>query len=159
MSQIILNTSKLVRQMVMKQVEAIPEELFDIQPTAFNNTIRWNVGHIVVSLNGLLSRGGFILDIKLPENYYSLFLTGTKPSDWTVTPPSKEELLKLLNEQLQALSEISPNALENVLEPALQLGHMKFETLGDLFNFATIHESMHANTISCLARVIKHEQA
>lgn len=159
MSQIIINTSKLVRQMVIRQVDAIPEEFFDIQPTAFNNTIRWNIGHIITSLNGLLSRGGFTLDFNIPDHYRSLFLTGSKPSDWNIAPPSKEELLKHLNEQLQALSEISPVVLDNVLEPAVQLGHMNFEKFGDVFSFATIHETMHSNTISCLLRVIKHEQA
>ncbi|WP_438351097.1 DinB family protein [Paenibacillus sp. FA6] len=158
MSQMIINTSKLVRQTVIKQVEAIPENLFDIQPTAFNNTIRWNIGHIIGALNGLLSRGGFTLDSSLPESYSPLFLGGSKPSDWTITPPSKEELLKYLNEQLQALSEISPNVLDNILAPPLQLGPMKFERFGELFNFTSIHETMHSNTISCLLKVILHEQ-
>ncbi|NIK80449.1 hypothetical protein FHS15_005639 [Paenibacillus castaneae] len=159
MSQVIINTSKLVRQMVIRQVDAIPEQLFDIQPAAFNNTIRWNIGHIIISLNGLLSRGGFTLDFSIPDHYRTLFLTGSKPSDWNITPPSKEELLKQLSEQLQALSEISPMVLDNVLEPAVQLGHMNFEKFGEIFSFATIHETMHSNTISCLLKVIKHEQA
>jgi len=158
MSQMIINTSILVRQMVIRQVEAIPEDLYDIQPKAFNNTIRWNIGHIINALNGLLSRGGFTLDINLPESYKALFLTGSKPSEWTITPPSKEELLKYLNEQLQALSEISPTILDNLIEPPTQLGPMKFERFGELFSFTTIHETMHTNTISCLLKVIKHEQ-
>ncbi|OAB25479.1 hypothetical protein PMSD_27380 [Paenibacillus macquariensis subsp. defensor] len=158
MSQMIINTSILVRQMVIRQVEAIPEDLFDIQPEAFNNTIRWNIGHIISALNGLLSRGGFSLDVNLPESYYALFPTGSKPSEWIITPPSKEELLQYLKEQLQALSDISPTILDNIMEPPVQLGPMKFEKFGELFSFTTIHETMHTNTISCLLKVIKHEQ-
>lgn len=158
MSQMIINTSKMVRQTVIEQVEAIPEELFDIQPSAFNNTIRWNIGHIIVALNGLLSRGGYTLDCNLPESYHALFVGGSKPSDWTIIPPSKEELVKYLNEQLQELSKISPNVLDHILEPPVQLGPMKFERFGELFNFSFIHETKRSNMIFCLLKVIKHEQ-
>jgi hypothetical protein len=57
MSQTIINTAKTVRQMVIRQVESIPEEFFDVQPKQFGNTIRWNLGHIISSLDGMLSLG------------------------------------------------------------------------------------------------------
>jgi hypothetical protein len=47
MSVMIINTAKIVRQVVLQQVQAIPEELFNVQAAGFNNTIRWNVGHII----------------------------------------------------------------------------------------------------------------
>lgn len=46
MSNALLSTAKSVRQGVIQQVQTISEKLFDVQPEPFNNTIRWNVGHI-----------------------------------------------------------------------------------------------------------------
>jgi len=43
MSNALLSTAKSVRQMVIQQIQSISEELFDVQPDQFNNTIRWNV--------------------------------------------------------------------------------------------------------------------
>ncbi|WP_257347591.1 hypothetical protein [Pseudalkalibacillus decolorationis] len=40
MSNALLSTAKSVRQMVIQQVQSIPEELFDVQPEPFNNTMR-----------------------------------------------------------------------------------------------------------------------
>lgn len=156
MSQIILNTGKSVRQTVLHQVQAIPEELFDIYPQAFSNTIRWNVGHIIVSLDSLFSRA-FPFSSNLPEGYAGLFKRGTKPSDWSITPPAKEELVQYLSGQLNRLSEIRPSILEQPLKSPIQIGSLSFEAVGELFNFAFIHETVHSTTITCLRKVIQHQ--
>lgn len=115
MSQNIVNTAKSVRQIVLHQVQSIPEELFDAQPPQFTNTIRWNVGHIVFCLESFLSLG-FPDTSRLPESYAALFNTGTKPSDWTAEPPTKEELVEHLSEQLARIAEIAPGKLEEPLK-------------------------------------------
>lgn len=158
MSQAIINTAVTVRQMVIRQIDAIPEEIYDVQPAAFNNTIRWNLGHIVTCLDGLMSKG-LPFNSGLPENYGALFGTGTKPADWTDTPPSKAELVQYLNQQVAGLAAVSPAVLEEKLQTPIQLGPLKFETAGELFNFSIVHETMHSSAISALAKVVKHEQA
>ncbi|SCW50184.1 Uncharacterized damage-inducible protein DinB (forms a four-helix bundle) [Paenibacillus tianmuensis] len=157
MSQAILNTALKVRGMVLNQVNSIPEELFDIQPVPFNNTIRWNVGHIVAALDGFLSLGT-TFNSNLPESYPSLFGMTSKPSDWTTTPPSKEELVRYLSQQLDALSKFPIHTLEDKPETPIQLGPMTFETVGELFNFAFVHETMHNGSINYILRAINHEQ-
>ncbi|MCQ6562370.1 DinB family protein [Paenibacillus mendelii] len=157
MSVNIINTAKSVRQITLHQVQSIPEELFDHQPEPFNNTIRWNVGHIVFCLDHFLS-GCFQSSSHLPESYAGLFHTGTKPSEWSVTPPSKEELLQQLSAQLNRISEVEPAALEGLLPSPVTMGPLRFETAGELFNFAFIHEAIHHATISCLLKVIRHNQ-
>lgn len=158
MSTTILNTGKSVRQIVLHQLQSIPEELFDVQPEAFNNTIRWNVGHMIVTLDYFFSLGS-PLNSKLPDNYAGFFHKGTKPADWTETPPAKEELIHLLSLQLNSLSEISPEALGEQLKSPVELGPLRFETVGEVCNFAFIHEAMHASIISSLLKVIQHNKA
>jgi hypothetical protein len=156
MSQIIINTAKSIRQMVIRQIEAIPEQFFDVQPKQFGNTIRWNIGHIISSLDAILSLG-FTFNSNLPESYAGMFKTGSKPSDWTTTPPSKNELVQYLSQQLTALSEVSSGVLDNPLQSPIEMGPMKFESVGELFSFATVHETMHSTAISYLLKVIKYQ--
>ncbi len=157
MSQTVINTAKSVRQMVIQQIESIPEELLDIQPKQFGNTIRWNIGHMITALDGMLSLG-LTFNSNLPESYPSLFKTGTRPSEWTATPPSKTELVQFLSQQLNAISEVSPSILEEPLKSPIQMGPLKFESVGELFNFAMIHETMHSTAISYLLKVIKYQE-
>ncbi|CAM5783879.1 MULTISPECIES: DinB family protein [Brevibacillus] len=155
MSQNIVNTAKSVRQIVLHQVQSIPEELFDAQPPQFTNTIRWNVGHIVFCLESFLSLG-FPDTSRLPESYAALFNTGTKPSDWTAEPPTKEELVEHLSEQLARIAEIAPGKLEEPLKSPVEMGPLRFTTVGEVVNFAIVHEAMHSSTISSLLKVVQY---
>ncbi|TNJ67014.1 DinB family protein [Paenibacillus hemerocallicola] len=154
MSPSCINTSMSVRQIVLHQLQSIPEPLFDVQPQAFGNTIRWNVGHIVFYMDYYLSLDSSYQS-NLPETYARLFNTGTKPSDWIVSPPTKEELVQLLSGQLDRLSDVSPNTLEAPLASPIEMGPFRFETFGDAFHFAFIHEAIHLGTISSLFKVVR----
>jgi hypothetical protein len=156
MSNALLSTAKSVRQMVIQQVQSIPEELFDVQPEPFNNTIRWNVGHIAFTNQFFLTLG-LPINSSLPDNYAQLFNTGTKPSDWSDIPPTKEELIQNLSRQLSNFSDVDPSVFDQKMNPPLELGPLKFETFGEVFNFATVHETMHFTTISCLSKVLQYQ--
>jgi hypothetical protein len=154
MSQASIQTAKTVHQLVIGSIQAIPEEIYDITPAGFKNTIRWNTGHIVTMLNWFLSAGP-ALNTKLPDYYSNLFMTGTKPSDWTVTPPSKEELIQYLSSQYDDLSKVDPGSLKMPLNPPFEMGPLKFEMADELFNFAFIHEAMHLGIISSLVKTVQ----
>lgn len=157
MSNALLSTAKSVRQMVIQQIQAISEELFDAQPDQFNNTIRWNVGHIAFTNEYFLSLG-LPIEFNLPDNYAQLFNTGTKPSDWNDIPPTKEQLIQNLSSQLASFSDIPSSVFDQQMHPPIELGPLKFETFGEVFNFATVHETMHFATISCLLKVLQYQK-
>ncbi|SDN27062.1 DinB superfamily protein [Fictibacillus solisalsi] len=157
MSHTLLKSAKSVRSMVLQQVKAVPEELFDIKPAPFHNTIRWNVGHIIFVHDYLLSFA-FSKSPALPTHYEQLFNTGTNPDQWSVNPPSNEELLSKLSDQLIHLDHISSDIFENRLTPAMELGPLTFETSGELFNFVTIHEAMHFSAISSLLQSVTNSR-
>jgi hypothetical protein len=54
MSQASIQTAKTVRQLLIESIQAIPEEIYDVQPEGFPNTIRWNVGHQATMLHWFL---------------------------------------------------------------------------------------------------------
>ncbi|KIL37299.1 hypothetical protein SD71_00960 [Cohnella kolymensis] len=151
-----ISTLNTLRRMIIGRIEAMDEALFDVQPPQFNNTIRWNIGHIVTVQDGLVMKK-VTGTPKLNENFVAMFKSGTRPSEWTTTPPSKAELLDLLKKQLNDLNElVAPRADERLAEP-LVFGPFNLATVGDVVGFAVIHESMHSAIINSLLKVINHQ--
>ncbi|WP_282937913.1 DinB family protein [Paenibacillus sp. RC67] len=154
MSQAIIKNGVTVRQLVLGSVEAIPEEWYDKQPNGFNHTIRWNVGHMITMMNWFLANQT-AFEYKLPEHYFSLFITGTQPTDWTVTPPSKEELIHHLSGQCEVLTKLPAESLEQQLEKPFEMGPLRFMSPAEVLSFAVAHEAVHLGMLSGLVKVIK----
>jgi hypothetical protein len=146
-------TGNVLRQIVIGTLQGIPEDKFDVQPAGYNNTIRWNTGHIVYWMDKYTPLA-FGLPTDFPPCCERLFASGTKPSDWTETPPSKEELIEQLTAQLSRLSEISPGMLEAKLASPYVMGPFRFETADELFNFALMHESIHLGVMTSQLKTI-----
>lgn len=152
MTQSIIHTSQVLRQVVIGQVQGIPEEQFDVQPAGLSNTIRWNVGHIVYWMDKYTALC-FGSVSAIPAYYETLFASGTKPSDWNTAPPSKDELLQQLAAQLSRMSELTPAMLEAALNEPFVMGPFQFGTAGELFNFALMHEAIHLGKITSLQKL------
>lgn len=156
MSQSIIHTGRVLRQIVIGQLQGVSESQMDIQPDGFQNTVRWNIGHIVYWMDKYSSLSFGCSTSSIPTQYETLFNTGTRPSDWTVAPPSKDELMKLLSDQLSNLSDdLSPELLEQRLQSPFNMGPFQFATAGELFNFALIHEALHLGVISSQLKLIQ----
>jgi hypothetical protein len=154
MAQSIIHTGAVLRQIVIGQLQGVSETQFDIQPEGFNNTIRWNVGHMVYWMDKY-STLSFGAPSAIPAQYEALFSSGTKPSDWTISPPSKEELTQLLMSQLSRLNGLKPELLDKNLESPFEMGPFQFMTAGELFNFALMHEAIHLGIISSQIKLLQ----
>jgi hypothetical protein len=156
MLQTMIQTALTARQLVLGSVQQIPEDWYDIRPSAFPNIIRWNIGHIITMMDWFLNDiEGY--NFELPQHYSSLFASGTKPADWTTAPPSKEELIEQLSRQYDAISIIPADALSQELDSPFLMGPLQFKTTGEVFNFAVVHEGVHLGMISGLTKVIIHD--
>ena len=153
MTQSIINTGKVLHQVVIGKLQGVTEGYFDMQPEGFNNTIRWNVGHMIYWMDKY-STLSFGSPSAIPDSYDTLFNSGTKPLDWTFAPPSKEELVEMLTAQLSRLSELTPEMLAEKLSTPYALGPFQFNTAGELFNFALIHDAIHLGTVSSQLNVL-----
>lgn len=149
----IISTGKVLRQLLIGTLQEIPEDRFDVQPAGFNNTIRWNAGHIAYWMDKYTALS-FGLPSAIPPRYEALFASGTKPADWTETPPSKEELAEQLAAQLTRISELAPGMLDAELQTPFVMGPFRFETSGELFNFALMHEAIHLGVITSQLKAI-----
>ncbi|OXM85673.1 DinB family protein [Paenibacillus rigui] len=154
MANSIITTGKVLRQIVIGQLQGISEDQFDIESKGFNNTIRWNVGHMVNWMDKYLTLS-FGFPSAIPSQYEALFGSGTKPAEWTVVPPSKEELTEMLMAQLSRLSELTPEMLDMNLQSPFIMGPFQFLSSGELFNFALMHEAIHLGIISSQLKAIQ----
>ncbi|MBS4174762.1 DinB family protein [Bacillus sp. FJAT-49736] len=154
MEKSIITTGKVLRQILIGQLQDISENQFDIQAKGFNNTIRWNIGHIVYWTDKY-SKLSFGFKSTIPPEYEMLFGTGTNPSEWVTTPPSKEVLIEQLKAQLIRFSELTPEMLDINLESPFVMGPFQFVSSGELFNFALMHEAIHLGVISSQVKAIQ----
>ena len=149
----ILGQMNFARIYTQGRLQAVKEEHWDLQTEGFNNTIRWNVGHIFVSMETLVQRA-------LPEyepvhaEWIPLFAPGTKPADWTEEPPTKEELLSALEEQPARIHAVLEGKLNQSLPESMKIG--KFHEMGTveaLIQFAVWHEGIHSGIISAMSKI------
>ena len=135
------------------RLQSVKDEQWDIQPEGFHNTIRWNVGHIFVSMESLTHRGVPEYEVSHPE-WMSLFAPGTKPSDWTVAPPTNEQLLTALAEQPARVKEFLTGKLDQQMPDVMSIGKFHdMATVEAVIQFAIWHEGIHAGIIFALNKI------
>ncbi|WP_144549582.1 DinB family protein [Bacillus sp. X1(2014)] len=147
---------EFARNVTLKVVQGITEENADIIPSGYSNSLRWQLGHIYVSVEGIVFH--FANETpNLPEGYMELFNTGTNPTDWKTIPPTIEEILPLLSEQVKRVKETFSGRLDEKIAQPLPIGPLKLETIGELLSFASFHESEHIGIIKSLKNALKEE--
>jgi hypothetical protein len=153
MSELLFKNFELTRSFFLKTMAALDENIVDVQPTGFNNTVHWQIGHVLTVAEQFMF--GFPKKSShLPENYLTLFATGTKPADWQGDIPSIHELSAQLQDQLKRIKEIPVERFSEKLQnPFLGL-----ETFGELTNFGLYHEANHLGQIQAMKRVIEAAQ-
>ncbi|MFF2752992.1 DinB family protein [Psychrobacillus sp. NPDC058041] len=157
MEQTIFQHMETVRGITKEFIQQIPEEIADIVPEGFNNSIRWNFGHIAFIQERLVFA---VLgeELGVPSNYEELFSAGTKPADWKVTPPSLADILFVLTEQTTRIREaIQGNINKTLPAPFTNRLGITFHTRGETFLFSFYHEAMHMEVIKRIYRAITVE--
>lgn len=145
---------EVVREITVKSINRIPEDIVDIVPIGFNNNIRWNFGHIAF-IQEKLVYGVSGEKMSLPKEYEDFFSAGTKPADWKGTPPSLAEISAILTEQTERIKEFVPGRFsEKLSKPFTNRAGITFETLGETLLFSFYHEGMHMETIKRVYRAI-----
>lgn len=147
MGELIKKEFELLRTRLYTRVEEIAENVFDIQPEGFNNTIHWHIGHILTVTEGFL----FAENGQLPAEYQELFAPRTKPSDWKGEVPSIATLVQQLKEQHERINEISNETFNEKLAE-VKLG---CSTVGELAGFTFYHETYHFGQIHAMKRLIE----
>lgn len=117
----------------------IPADKLDLIPEGFNNSIRWNLGHLLAAWDhGIFPKLGD--SWRIPKPYHYLFPNGTSPRDWREAPPSLKDIVRVMKEQKEQVTEALPPHLHSPLkEPFLNMASMA-EMLEFLLNEEQHHQ-------------------
>ncbi|WP_058303295.1 DinB family protein [Gorillibacterium timonense] len=150
-----LGQIRLVRTITMKAMDGLTEEMADIQPPGFSNTIRWQFGHILTVQETIFTHFAGEAS-QLDESIFQLFSNGTTPSNWTSPPPTLPELRDLLEGQSQHLCTHYANRMDELaLKPFKRLGY-QMNTIGEMLLFSLHHEGIHHGCIMSLRKAVEH---
>lgn len=148
----ILNQLNFARMYSLGKIKQSNEDAWDLKPNGFNNTIRWNTGHIFATMESLTKRAIPSYEIVNPE-WATLFVPGTNPDSWEMEPPTMEELIHALEEQPSRLKEALENNMQNQLTEPMAIGKLyKMDTVEAIVQFIVWHEGVHAGIIHALNR-------
>lgn len=154
MDQAVFKQMEWIRnQMTVKLAEGTNPETLDRIPSGFNNSIRWNLGHILYVQEQIVF-GLAGEQMAFPKSYEGLFGNGTKPVDWTTEPPSLETLIDGLKEQPARIQQ----AFSDRLETPLVKPFLGQETIGEIISFSLFHEGVHIGVIKGLQYAMKGEK-
>lgn len=152
-NDMVMGQVEVVRAITLQKLESITEDVADIMPKGFHNTIRWNVGHILIVQDQLASNFAGLPQQLSPE-FVSLFGNRTKPSEWQIEPPTLQTLADELKKQTAYIKETLGSCLqEKATKPFVRLG-FKMETIGEILTFSLHHEGMHTGVIYAIQRAI-----
>lgn len=148
-----LNQLNFARVYTLGRLKQSADTEWDTQPKGFNNTIRWNAGHLFVSMETLTQRG--LADYKpVHPEWIPLFAPGSSPEKWEGNVPSNEELLAALEEQPARIIEVLKGNLGNTLPEPMSIRELhRMETVEAIVQFMVWHEGIHSGVIYALNRV------
>ena len=148
------NQFYLTRKKLKEVVSDLSEPEADFQPEGFSNTIRWQLGHLLVSAESFLF-GYPEGSSPVPKLYASFFESGTAPSRWQRSAPSLEELIKQLETQERRIEDLPKEFWsEKISSP---IPSLKIEDREELFHLILHHEAMHLGQIQSIKRLITVE--
>lgn len=142
---------KFVRSGLLSTLSTIAEEQVDRIPEGFNNSIRWNVGHVLLMADELFSLlKGY--ERVTPETYKEFFHLGTSPKTWAKTPPAWQELVEGLEKQAEKVEKLLEKEWPDLHAP-LKIREYTFATSQDVMAFVAGHEGLHHGIIKVYAKL------
>ncbi|OZI12662.1 hypothetical protein CEW92_05775 [Bacillaceae bacterium SAS-127] len=145
--------ANFIRTVTIQVLEAIDEAKWDVQPEGFANTVKWNAGHMYVSMEWFLKEADSSYESDVAK-YAPFFAPGTKPADWSENPASKEEIIGLLKGQMERVQAHFANRLADEAAKEVKIGPLGLTSIDDILNFALFHEGLHLGTIQSQMKIV-----
>jgi len=159
MNEWIYEQLAFARAQTLKVIETLSEAELEVIPEGLNNDVKWNLGHIYV----VTEKFAFTLTDEaaaIPEHFQAWFASGTSPKQWTVKPPTKEELIALLQHQLERIQARNVNSLNDLLpESYSTTTGLHLATVAESLSFCLYHEAMHYAAIKSIITLINSNRA
>ncbi|MBL6876211.1 MAG: DinB family protein [Chitinophagales bacterium] len=138
------------RKLLVKSVAALDLAQLNIVPDGFNNSIAWNIAHILVTqqlLHYKLSGKDLLLD----DTFVDRFRKGTKASS-SLTKEEWESCLKLLPSLAEELErDYFENKFLKYTSYPTSYGY-EIDSIEDAIQFNNLHEALHLGYIMSMKR-------
>ncbi|MBB6451253.1 hypothetical protein HNR44_003247 [Geomicrobium halophilum] len=142
-----------VRKATLFEVKELTEADADRIPNGYNNSIRWNLGHIG-TIQAMLVNGYSSHRVELPARYEKFFARGTSPADWEEAPPTLDEIRFFMRNQTDQLQTVLSSHLDEPLKEPFPIGKAQIETVGELLRFSLYHEGLHTGVFKGIKKTI-----
>ncbi|RKQ33970.1 DinB family protein [Oceanobacillus halophilus] len=146
-----LKQFNLARTSLLSFIQDLDKETLDYQSNYFDNTIRWHIGNTLFIDEKLL----FVnqnKSQKIPKEYAELFSSDIKVTDWSITPPSLEQLQEHLITQQERINSYDELFWKSNVKFKVPYGHI--ETHEDLLIMLAYREAEQIGKIKMMKQVI-----
>lgn len=126
----------------------------DLIPDGFNNSLRWNLGHILVTQELIMFQFGINQPGAFDTTTINQFIIGSSPKEWTEPPPALDEIKQHLQQQEGRIKAAFTGLWTEEITKPFDLGKQGKETIGDLFLFTLWHEAWHQGVINSYRQII-----
>lgn len=138
------------RGRLLQLVEGCPADKRNVVPAGFNNSVHWQIGHILTVTERIIFSFSE-LPAALPASYMGFFSNGTRPADWQEEPPAWDVIVTQLKEQAERIRE----TLADKLALPVKENFFKAKTIDELILSSIVHEVNHEGMISSMLKVLK----
>lgn len=149
----VITNHKAIRKNFEKAVENVNAADLNLIPAGFNNSILWNIGHVIATQNVLIY-GMSGLDFTIPTDFIKRYKKGSSPTE--VEHPKVEletifELGKIADEQL--MFDIKEMKFDDYQQYETSFG-ITLNSFNDALQFNNLHESLHLGYVMAMKRAI-----
>jgi len=148
----IFETSIFNRKTLVHFLETMShEQLVDI-PKNFNNSIFWNIAHIMVTQQ-LLTYKLSGLPLEINSDIIKKYTKGTKPA----TNVSKEEVAYVKNNLVSSVLKVQEDYNKGVFKnysPYLTSVNINLRNIEDSLKFMAFHDGIHLGVILSLKKIV-----
>lgn len=148
-----LEILKATRKNIIRDIENLSIEQFNIIPNGFNNNIIWNVAHLVATQQ-LLVYGFSGTPFVVPQELIDLYRKGTAPTA-VVDKEQIEEYKSLLISTIEQMDKDYKNGVlgENYRAYTTSYG-MTLSSVEEAIEFNNVHDAMHYGMIKMMLRMV-----
>ena len=147
-----LDLLRITRNNFLKKIEGLSLEQLNVIPEGLNNSIAWNLGHVIVTQQLLCYRLSG-LACKVSDEMIDKYRKGTKPTNVT-SAAEIEQLKSLMIETIDLLKEdLEKGIFENYKTYPTSFG-TTLTSIEDGVVFNNIHEAMHYGNVIVIEKLV-----
>lgn len=143
---------KATRTLLFNVVKTLSLEELNTIPQAFNNSIAWNVVHIVVTQQ-LLHNGLSDNAFQVKEEWISLYRKGTKPESPISAEDWSEVLQTMQNMPDRLLSDLTKGKFHTFKAYPTSYGYT-LHNIEEAIDFNNVHEALHLGYIMSMKKAL-----